>query len=169
MIDNDTQQAIDSALREHEHNGNFSRRVNFYDIFGYFRSTNVISQTIGTAAANYDAYMIVPISGSVSEVNFSGLDALAASNTNYITWTITNLGQAGAGTAVMLDAVDANTTKLTGGTALAANTKRTLTLSTTPNNTNVVQGDRLRIRAAVTGTLANTVTFPVYLIQIQTQ
>jgi len=169
MIDQEIQREIDNAILEHEHNGNFSRRVNFYDIFGYFSGTNVISQTIGTAAANYDAYMIAPLNGSVVEVNFSALDALAANNGNYITWTITNLGQAGAGSTAILDAIDANTTKFTTGTGISANTKRTLTLSTTSNNTNVVQGDRLRIRAAVTGTLANTVTFPVYLIRIQTQ
>jgi hypothetical protein len=93
---------------------------------------------------------------------FSGVDALAASDTNYITFTITNLGTSGSGTAAMLAATDANTTKSTGGTALTANALRVLTLNATAANLVVSAGDRLRLRAAVTGTLANTVTFPVY-------
>jgi hypothetical protein len=61
-----------------------------------------------------------------------------------------------------LAATDANTTKATGGTALAANTARSLTLNGTAANLVVASGDRLRIRAAASGTLANTVTFPTY-------
>jgi hypothetical protein len=62
----------------------------------------------------------------------------------------------------MLAATDANTTKATGGTGIAANTVRSLTLSSTAANLVVASGDRIRIRATVSGTLANTVTFPVY-------
>ena len=151
-------------IEEHIHDGNFSQRINFFDIFGYSEPVNVISPTIGTAAASYDVYMLAPRSLTLTEVNFSGLDALAASDSNYITWSITNLGQTGAGSAAMLAATDVNTTKATGGSALSANTKRTLTLSATPSALTVNQGDRLRIRATVTGTLANTVTFPVYML-----
>jgi hypothetical protein len=64
----------------------------------------------------------------------------------------------------MLAATDANTTKSTGGTALTANARRVLSLSSTAANLVVAAGDRLRIRAAATGTLANTVTFPVYML-----
>jgi hypothetical protein len=64
----------------------------------------------------------------------------------------------------MLAATDANTTKSTGGTALTANARRVLSLNGTAANLVVAAGDRLRIRAAATGTLANTVTFPVYLL-----
>jgi hypothetical protein len=39
-----------------------------------------------------------------------------------------------------------------------------LTLNGTAANLVVAAGDRLRIRAAASGTLANTVTFPVYLV-----
>ena len=62
----------------------------------------------------------------------------------------------------MLAATDPNTTKATGGTGIAANTVRSLTLNGTVANLVVAAGDRIRIRAAATGTLANTVTFPVY-------
>jgi hypothetical protein len=98
----------------------------------------------------------------LTSARFSGTDALAASDTNYITFTITNLGTTGSGTATMLAATDANTTKTTGGSALTANALRALTLNGTASNLVVAAGDRIRARAAVTGTLANTVTFPVY-------
>lgn len=117
--------------------------------------------TIATTS-NSDVYMIAPAAGVLSSAVFSGVDALAANDTNYITFSITNLGQAGAGSAAMLAATDANTTKATGGTAIAANTVRTLSLNGTAANLVVAAGDRIRIRAAATGTLANTVTFPVY-------
>lgn len=128
----------------------------------------VTSATIATTG-NTDAYVIAPKAGSVSTITFSGVDALATSDTNYITWTVTNLGQAGAGSTALLATTPAgvNTTKATGGTAIAANTKHALTLSGTASNLVVAAGDRLRIRAAATGTLANTVTFPAYMIQIQ--
>lgn len=118
--------------------------------------------TIATAAGNNDVFVIVPANGVLSSADFSGVDALTANNSNYITFSITNLGQAGAGSAAMLAATDANTTKATGGTGLSANSRRSLTLNGTAANLAVVAGDRLRLRAAVTGTLANTVTFPVY-------
>lgn len=163
------QEAIAKAIMDHIHDGNFSQRINWFNIFAFVDSINVSTVTIGTAAANYDAYVIASVTGSVVEVDFSALDALAADNTNYITWTITNLGQAGAGTAAILLTGSSNTTKATGGSAISANTKRAFTLTDILNNLNVVQGDRIRIRATVTGTLANSVTFPVYLLQTQTQ
>lgn len=159
----DPKQYIDQKIAEHQHNGVESTVVDFDDIFGYTEPINVTSATIATTG-NTDAYFIAPRTMTLFQVEFSGTDALAASDTNYITWTITNLGQAGAGSAAMLAATNPNTTKATGGAALGANTKRTLTPSTTLNNLNVIQGDRILIRAAVTGTLANTVTFPVYLL-----
>ena len=121
-------------------------------------------KTIATTS-NTDFYVIVPETGTVSGVDFSGIDALAANDTNYITFSVTNLGQAGAGSTAILAASNANTTKSTGGTALAANTKRQLTLSSTAGANAVTAGDRLRIRAAATGTLANTVTGSVFLVR----
>jgi hypothetical protein len=126
-------------------------------------STQVQKATIATTG-NADIFIIAPYDGVLSAAIFSGVDALAASDTNFITFTITNLGQAGAGSAAMLAATDANTTKTTGGTALSANTRRDLILTSTAANLVVARGDRLRLRAAATGTLANTVTFPVYVL-----
>lgn len=128
------------------------------------KSVQANSATVATTG-NTDIYVLAPETGTLSSVDFSGIDALTANDTNYITFTITNLGQAGAGSAAMLTASDANTTKATGGASLAANTKRSLTVTTTAGNLAVVSGDRLRIRAAASGTLANTVTAPVYLLR----
>lgn len=164
----EVQQMIATALLTQDHKGNDSLRINFFDIFGFIDYTNIPSATIATTG-NTDIYTIANAQGNVIGVDFSALDALATDNTNYITWTVTNLGQAGAGTAAILKAADVNTTKTTGGSAIAANTKRSFTLTATINDLNVTVGDRIRIRAAVTGTLANSVTFPVYLLQIQTQ
>lgn len=117
--------------------------------------------TIATTG-NSDVFVIAPAAGVLTSAVFSGVDALAASDTNYITFSVTNLGQAGAGSAAMVAATDANTTKTTGGTALSANAARSLALNGTAANLVVAASDRIRIRAAATGTLANTVTFPVY-------
>lgn len=120
--------------------------------------------TIATTSTT-DEYCIAPESGSLAEAEVNPLVALAASDTNYITWTITNLGQAGAGTTVMLAATAPNTTKVTGGTALAINTKFALTVNGTPANLVVVKGDKIKITATATGTLANTVTVPIYMLR----
>lgn len=123
-----------------------------------------VSASIATTG-NTDNYAIVPEAGVLASIDFSSLAALAAHDSNYITWTVTNLGQGGAGSTAMLAATDANTTKATGGTALSANTKRSLTLNSTSANLVVAAGDRLLIRAAATGTLAGAVTVPVYLLR----
>jgi hypothetical protein len=66
----------------------------------------------------------------------------------------------------VLAATAANTTQVTGGSALVANGRRDLALNGTAANLVVARGDRLRVRAAATGTLANTVTVPVYALVI---
>ena len=157
----DTKRQLDEAIKNHIHDGNFSQRINFFDIFGYTEPVFVQSATIATTG-NTDTYFIAPRNMTLGAAYFSGTTALATDNTNYLTFSITNLGQAGAGTNAMLLSSDLNTTKTTGGSAIVADTKRTLVLSTTLTNLAVVQGDRIRIRGASAVTLANTVTFPVY-------
>lgn len=165
-MDQEIKQYIDEQIKLHTHDGVLSQRVNFFDLFLNIEAFNAQSATIATTG-NTDVYVMAPYNGNIVQVDFSGVDALAASNTNYITWTITNLGQDGSGSTALLSTADSNTTKSTGGTALVANSKRTLVLTTTVASLLVKQGDRLRIRASATGTLANTVTFPVYMIQLQ--
>lgn len=126
--------------------------------------TKADEKTVATTG-NTDAYVIAPEAGTLVSADFSAIDALAASDSNFITFSITNLGQAGGGSTAMLAASDANTTKSTGGTALSANTKRSLTVHGTGANLIVAKGDRLRIRYAATGTLVGTVTGSVTLLR----
>lgn len=128
------------------------------------KPVQVVSASIATTG-DTDVYVIAPEAGTLESVDFSSLAALTANDSNYITFSITNLGQAGAGSTAMLAATDPNTTKATGGTGLTANGRRSLTLHGTAANLVVAAGDRLRIRAAATGTLAGAVTVPVYLLR----
>lgn len=123
-----------------------------------------VGGTIATTGAT-DEYVVVPEAGSLQSVEVVPLVALTANDTNYITWTIVNLGQAGAGSTAMLAVSNPNTTKATGGVGLAINTKRALTVHGTAANLVVAAGDLLKITATATGTLANTVTRPVYQLR----
>lgn len=109
---------------------------------------------------NNDIYFIAPAAGTLTLARFSATDALATSDTNFITFTLTNLGTTGSGNAAMLSSGNTNTTRATGGTAITANASRGFVISFTANNLTVNTNDRLRLRAAVTGTLANTVSYP---------
>lgn len=115
-----------------------------------------------------DEYLIAEKTGKVVEALFSSLAGLAANDTNFITFSMTNLGQDGSGDNELLAANAANTTKVTGGAALTANAKRTLTLTSTAADLEVTAGDRIRCRAAADGTLAGAVTRPVWQITIKT-
>lgn len=124
-----------------------------------------VGASIATTSTT-DTYFQVPKSGRVASIKFSSLAALATSDTNYITWTVVNLGQAGAGSTALLSTSDANTTKATGGSAIVASSSRALTLHGTATNLDVVEGDVIRIRATATGTLAGAVTVPSYNVLI---
>jgi len=142
-----------------------TEQLSYFNIFGETPSgLNTEGKTVATTG-NTDWYIIAPIAGRLTEADFSPGEALAASDTNYITFTITNLGRDGAGTTVLLAATDANTTKATGGTALSADTVRELVITATYNN--IQRGDRLRIRAAVTNTLANDVENSVFTLRFK--
>src|SRR5688572_17162719 len=116
----------------------------------YVKQSTPGTTSIATTSTS-DEYIIAEKTGKVVGAVFSSLAALAAHDTNFITFSITNLGQAGAGTAAVLAATAANTTKITGGSALSANTKRSLTLTSTAADLAVVEGDRLLCRAAADG------------------
>lgn len=107
-----------------------------------------------------DAYVQADRSGTLTGVIVSSLLGLAVNDTNYITWSVTNMGAAGAGSTAMLATSDLNTTKATGGVAMPASGKTTLVLHGTAANLAVTEGDTLRIRATVTGTLGGAITVP---------
>jgi hypothetical protein len=62
--------------------------------------------TVATTG-NSDAFITAPFSGTVTSAMFAGVDVLAAHDSNYITFSITNLGQGGAGSTAVLAATDA--------------------------------------------------------------
>ena len=155
---------IDQQIREHEHDGINAQQVKDFDIFGSIPVRIETDEKTIATTGNTDWYIIVPISGRLESADFSGTDALAASDSAYITFTITNLGRAGSDTTALLGT---DTTQVTGGTAISAHTVRELILSTALNATAIVAGDRLRIRAAATGTLANTVTNSVFCLRFK--
>ena len=126
-----------------------------------------VCRGIGTVpvSGSISAYIIVPKAGKLASADFAGKDALAAHDTNYITFTLINRGQAGSGSTAMLAATDANTTKATGGSAVAAKGKRALTLHATPANLVVVKGDVLEINVAASATPANTITLAMAILR----
>jgi hypothetical protein len=54
---------------------------------------------LGTTAIDY--YIVAPFTGRITQVDIVDTTTVARSNTDYMTVTVTNLGQAGAGTTVM--------------------------------------------------------------------
>jgi hypothetical protein len=133
----------------------------------WIKQTTAGTTSIATTSTT-DEYVIAAKTGKVTAIKLVSLSGLAAHDSNYITPTVTNLGAAGDGTAALLAASDANTTKATGGSALTANVIRSWTLSSTAANLNVTEGDLLRIRATATGTLAGAVTRPQWEVTIKT-
>jgi hypothetical protein len=130
-----------------------SDRVDRIDV----RHENVGPITVATTG-NSDILFIVPRTVKVEAIKVVGTATLAANDTNFITWTVTNLGQAGAGSTELLSTAATNTTQVTGGSALTTLVPRSLVLTSTDASLKPVEGDVLRVRAAATGTLANTVT-----------
>lgn len=156
------------SILEHVHDGNQSSQVKHHDLFGEAIASVPLDVATIATTGNTDGFIIAPFSGRVTAVEFSSSDALATSDVNYLTFSVTNLGQSGSGADDIVQGVDANTTKATGGSAISANTRRELTLKTSVQNTGAVaKGDRIRVRAAATGTLANTLTKSVYIIRFE--
>lgn len=129
----------------------------------YTAGTTSIATTSTT-----DEYIIAAKTGKVTAAKINSLSGLAAHDTNYLTFAITNLGAAGSGTTALLAATDANTTKATGGSAMTANTLRSLTLTSTAADLQVTEGDVLRLRATSAATLAGAVTRPMWELTIKT-
>jgi hypothetical protein len=81
--------------------------------------------------------------------------AISASDTNFVAAGIVNKGTAGSGTDVVVNvATAANSTKSTGGTALAGYVPNALTVLTTSSVNVIDANDVLEITADVGGTIA---------------
>jgi len=147
--------------------GFFNQKVNGINV-NLRKGIQACSGTIATTG-NEDEFVVVQEAGILDSIDYSGSNSLAVSDTNFITFTVMNMGQTGVGTTQMLAPGDVNTTKATGGSPLAAHAKRSLVMSSTLANKFVQAGDRLAIRAAVTGTLPTTIGFPTYMVRFRGQ
>jgi hypothetical protein len=125
-------------------------------------SLKTIQTTLGTIATTgtFTGYCRVPSTGTLATVGFVAASNLAANDTNYITFTCTNVTQ--SKTLFANDATE--NTKATGGTAITADGLRYFTLTGTTADLNVTAGDLIKIVATVTGTLANAVNSVTYSI-----
>jgi len=137
-------------------------------------TNNVVSvqYTAETAIATTGAvtyYLQATASGVLSSASFANVAGLTKNDTNYVTFTLVNLGTDGTGSTAMLAVAAANTTKATGGVALVANAINPLVLHPTPANLAVTTGERLALTVTQSGTLANTLTFPTVALDILKQ
>lgn len=96
-------------------------------------------------AAVTDTQMVgaAPVAGTVTAVEIISNAAVTGDNTNTRTFTLTNKGQAGAGTTVVA------TLALTTGNDLVAADAKAFTLSATPANLVVAAGDVLQLAQTV--------------------
>jgi hypothetical protein len=122
-------------------------------------SRSHLMATIATTGSQ-EILFVAPCAGTLAGAALAAKDALAASDTNFLTFTVTNKSNSNA---VML-AATGQTTQVTGGAALAAYGRRVLALSATPANLVVALGDVITFQTSATGTLANTVTEPVAIL-----
>lgn len=120
-----------------------------------------------TTGAN-TGYVRSPVTGRLVSAQFVGEDALATDDSNYLTFAVANKLVSGAGAVAMLAATDANTTKATGGVAVAAVIGRSLTVSGTAANLRVLAGDVIAVTSTPTGTLANAIDKPTVRLRIAT-
>lgn len=134
---------------------------------GYLNSSAVKERmglaTIATGAGVTESTLIAKFAGRLAAVQVVAKDALAANDTNFVLFTVVNRGSGGGSTA-MLAVSAANGTQATGGAAIVPYTKRSLTLNATPANLVVAVGDTISVIATVTGTLANAVSAPSFLL-----
>jgi hypothetical protein len=107
--------------------------------------------TIGTAAGTYEGIQVIGQAGTISAIHFVSSDGLVASDVNFITLAGINKAS-GAGATALLTNTSTNTTKATGGQAVAAYTWNNLA----GTGATVAQNDVLSFTATVTGTLPNT-------------
>jgi hypothetical protein len=101
-----------------------------------------------------DFFVTVAANGKLTKASFVAAGPLAASNVNYVVFSIVNLGKLGTGTKAMLSGSDVNSTK---SLPIVSGATRQLELHPTADYLTVVKDDRLRFRTAVVGTLPNPV------------
>lgn len=99
----------------------------------------------------FDRYVIVIEDGYLHSAAVVYSTSLNASDSTYITYSLTNLGQSGVGSVPMLLNSPENTTKLTGGVGITAFIVRLLKTSSDPKILAVKAGDVLKFTHTITG------------------
>jgi len=131
------------------------------------RKENQLSlPTIPTAAGTIEVPVIAPEDGYLHSIEVSFNEALAANDTNYVSFFMINYGQDGLGSVSMLAPTGENTSRIiSNGAAINAKARRSLKLGTLASALRVLAGDRLAFRITGTGTLANTLTLGTALVR----
>lgn len=115
-------------------------------------ATKELNGQIGAVAATASFYLLAPnIAATLNGAHFVNSTAIATSDTDNWSFAITNLGAGGVGTTPTLAAAPANTTRATGGAALAAGVQTSLALNGTPANLNTNPNDVLQLTITKTG------------------
>lgn len=135
------------------------------DIVAQFTFTTA-NKTVGTAAADNFALLLLPelptgVEWVLTAANMVCSSNLATNNSNYVSLLLKNLSNSSAD---MFSTADSNTTKTTGGSALTANTKRTVVLSSSEAAKTATGGAVLQFSTKGTGTLANAVNNVTYTL-----
>jgi hypothetical protein len=131
----------------------FMQAINEDNGAGFRKDLALFSSAgIPTAAGPTDLYLLAPEDGNLHSVEFSTSAALAPNATNYVTFTLVNLGQDGLGVMNMLEASLRNNTQI-GGANIVANSRLVLPVSALKGALVVKAGDRLKFTTTVTGTL----------------
>jgi len=110
-------------------------------------------------------YVTAPETSRLTSVSFAGSNGFGSSSSNYIDFDIVNLGQDGTGALTLLHGSSTTKGTAAGGLGgLGTNTTFPLTLTETTSSLSVTKNDRLRLDAAVVGTLTTQVTYPSWLL-----
>jgi hypothetical protein len=115
-----------------------------------------VSFPVPTISSSVEVNLLAPVTGTIATVRFTAKDALATSDTNYITLALRNRTQ--SKDVLATTPAGTNTTKATGGAAIAAYTPLVLNANTDGTHNACNRNDVLSFSATVTGTLANSVT-----------
>lgn len=153
-----------SNINEHPRTGFDLFQIAGSNMSGTARSKTiqVPIPTVPTAAGTLELLVIIPFASTISSVRVAFKDALTQDGTNFVTFRLINKSAADAD---VIAATDANTTKTTTGSAIAAYTTRTLTLATAAG-VDVAAQAVLALRITGAGTLGNTLTEGTLIINV---
>lgn len=119
---------------------------------------------VGTLSAT-DATITIPLpnhAGTISRISVEVTTTVAANDTDYWTFGVINKAAGGAGAVVVVDGTAAaNSTKVTGGSALTNFSQRDLTLTSTPADLVHAAKDTLLLTATKAASGANLVALTV--------